>query len=199
MKLFKLTILSLCLFVVASCSTTNDFSKKHHKNRNWKKYDVSKQEEVLVKNEEVKTEESLEVAVAENAKREIVVENNIEKAEKLEKEVVTTTNKVSSKKAVKKSVKKEFKELKALTNNFSNVTNTNKKAKSPAKRSTYNKKGTSVDDMFILALILAILIPFLGVLVFEGVTNRFWISLILTLLFFLPGMIYAILVVTGTI
>ena len=52
-----------------------------------------------------------------------------------------------------------------------------------------------------IALILAIFIPPLGVLVHEGgqITSRFWISLVLTLLFFFPGMIYSILVVTNTI
>ena len=194
MKLFKLAILSYCLLVVASCSTTNDFSKKHHKNRNWKKYDVTNKEEVLVKNEEVKTEEAFEVA--EEVKPETVVENNIEEIVESDKEeAIVTSEKISTKKAVKKSVKK----LKALKNNFSNVTVDNKKAKSPAKRSKSDKKSTNGDDMFIIALILAILIPFLGVLVFEGVTQRFWISLILTLLFWLPGAIYAVLVVTGTI
>jgi len=52
------------------------------------------------------------------------------------------------------------------------------------------------DDMFILAIIFAILIPPIGVLIY---TNIDWmkvlICLLLTLLFFLPGMIYALLVV----
>ena len=51
-----------------------------------------------------------------------------------------------------------------------------------------------------LELILAIFLPPIGVLLHEGGLNiKFWISLILTLLFFFPGMIYAILVVTDTI
>jgi len=57
-------------------------------------------------------------------------------------------------------------------------------------------KGNSNDEMFILAVILAILIPPLGVLIY---TNIDWmkvlICLLLTVLFFLPGMIYALLVV----
>ena len=50
-------------------------------------------------------------------------------------------------------------------------------------------------------LILAIFLPPIGVLVHEKgqLTTRFWISLLLTLLFFFPGMIYAILVVTDSI
>lgn len=56
------------------------------------------------------------------------------------------------------------------------------------------------DDMFILAVIFAILIPPIGVAIH---TNIDWmkvlICLLLTLLFFLPGMIYALLVVFDAI
>ncbi|WP_245590641.1 YqaE/Pmp3 family membrane protein [Adhaeribacter aquaticus] len=51
----------------------------------------------------------------------------------------------------------------------------------------------------ILLVILAILIPPLAVGLYEGITNRFWISLLLTLLLLLPGIIYSLLVVTGSI
>lgn len=56
------------------------------------------------------------------------------------------------------------------------------------------------DSMFILAVIFAILIPPLGVLIY---TNIDWmkvlICLLLTVLFFIPGMIYALLVVFDVI
>ncbi len=53
---------------------------------------------------------------------------------------------------------------------------------------------------FVIALILCFLIPPLGVYIYEGaITSNFWISLLLTLFFFLPGVIYSLLVVTGTI
>jgi uncharacterized membrane protein YqaE (UPF0057 family) len=60
--------------------------------------------------------------------------------------------------------------------------------------------GNSSDSMFILAVICAILIPPLGVGIY---TNIDWmkvlIALLLTLLFWLPGMIYALLVVFDVI
>jgi uncharacterized membrane protein YqaE (UPF0057 family) len=55
------------------------------------------------------------------------------------------------------------------------------------------------DTSKVLLIILAILIPPLAVGLKEGIGSRFWISLLLTLLFFLPGVIYALLVVTDTI
>lgn len=52
----------------------------------------------------------------------------------------------------------------------------------------------------ILALIFAILIPPLGVFLHQGeINNKFWISLLLTLLFVVPGIVYSVLVVLGIV
>lgn len=50
----------------------------------------------------------------------------------------------------------------------------------------------------LLLVILAILLPPLAVYLHEGVINtKFWVDLLLTLLFFIPGVIYALIVVLG--
>jgi uncharacterized membrane protein YqaE (UPF0057 family) len=50
----------------------------------------------------------------------------------------------------------------------------------------------------VLLVILAILLPPLAVYLHQGAINtKFWISLVLTLLFWIPGVIYALLVVLG--
>ena len=60
------------------------------------------------------------------------------------------------------------------------------------------KKNRAADDTTILLVILAILIPPVAMFLFEdGITNRFWISLLLTILFFIPGMIYTLIVILG--
>ena len=57
---------------------------------------------------------------------------------------------------------------------------------------------TAVDEGDALLIVLAILLPPLAVFLYEDeISTKFWISLVLTLLFFLPGIIYALLVVTG--
>ncbi|MFZ9589867.1 MAG: YqaE/Pmp3 family membrane protein, partial [Chitinophagaceae bacterium] len=59
------------------------------------------------------------------------------------------------------------------------------------------KLGEKIDDNKLLAIIFAILIPPVGVVLYENkVTTKFWISLLLTFIFWLPGMIYSLLVVT---
>lgn len=60
------------------------------------------------------------------------------------------------------------------------------------------KAGKEPSTNTLLLVILAILLPPLAVYLHEGEINKkFWISLILTLLFFLPGVIYALIVVLG--
>lgn len=57
-------------------------------------------------------------------------------------------------------------------------------------------KGAEPSTNTLLLVILAILLPPLAVYLHEGTTNnKFWISLLLTLLFWLPGVIYALFVV----
>jgi uncharacterized membrane protein YqaE (UPF0057 family) len=54
------------------------------------------------------------------------------------------------------------------------------------------------DTNTLLLVLLTILLPFVGVAVYEGgVTSNFWITLLLTLLFYLPGLVYALLVIFG--
>jgi uncharacterized membrane protein YqaE (UPF0057 family) len=51
----------------------------------------------------------------------------------------------------------------------------------------------------IIELILAFILPPAAVFLHDGIGSTFWISVLLTILFFLPGVIYALLIVTDTI
>jgi uncharacterized membrane protein YqaE (UPF0057 family) len=60
------------------------------------------------------------------------------------------------------------------------------------------RAGKAPEENTVLLVILAILLPPLAVYLHQGEINtKFWISLILTLLFFVPGVIYALIVVLG--
>ncbi len=62
------------------------------------------------------------------------------------------------------------------------------------------RMGKTEDEQTILLVILAILLPPLAVYLHEDAINtKFWISLVLSLLFWIPGVIYALLVVLGAI
>lgn len=72
-----------------------------------------------------------------------------------------------------------------------------KEAKSQIKEFKLEKQaGSEPSTNKLLLVILAILLPPLAVYLHEGVINgKFWLDLLLTLLFFLPGVIYALIVV----
>lgn len=60
------------------------------------------------------------------------------------------------------------------------------------------KAGQEPSTNTLLLVILAILLPPLAVYLHQGeINNKFWISLLLTLLFWLPGVIYALIVILG--
>ncbi|HTB07402.1 MAG TPA: YqaE/Pmp3 family membrane protein [Bacteroidia bacterium] len=72
-----------------------------------------------------------------------------------------------------------------------------------ASPTTYAKDESDLDHhtqvdvnvSFVVIVLCAIFIPPLGVALMYGITTYFWIDLILTLLFFFPGMIFALIVV----
>ena len=64
----------------------------------------------------------------------------------------------------------------------------------------YKKENKSKKVEQVVLIILAILLPPLAVYLHEEeINSKFWISLLLTLLFILPGVIYSLLVVTDSI
>ena len=98
-------------------------------------------------------------------------------------DAITLKSAISDFKALSKAEKRErFKNVKASIKEY------NKEKK--------EGKAADTDNNNLLAIIFAILIPPVGVLIHEGhVNNKFWIDLLLTLLFFIPGLIYALIVV----
>ncbi len=74
-----------------------------------------------------------------------------------------------------------------------------KEAKSEIKKFKAEKKaGSEPSTNQLLLVILAIILPPLAVYLHEGVINgKFWLDLVLTLLFFIPGVVYALIVVLG--
>lgn len=94
-------------------------------------------------------------------------------------------------------------QIKEAVNEFNSLSKNDKKERvSKVKTAVQQykaslKNGERIDDNKLLAIIFAILIPPVGVVLYENkVTTKFWISLLLTFIFWLPGMIYSLLVVT---
>ena len=62
------------------------------------------------------------------------------------------------------------------------------KSKMKKSKTTADRSGV----MTVILVLLAIFIPPLAVLLVDGLKLPFWLDLLLTLLFFLPGIIYAL-------
>lgn len=104
----------------------------------------------------------------------------------IQTEVATTASKKElkqMKRAERKAAKKERKAMR-------------KQLKKDLKAAIKDFKNSNQSDVgFALLIILGVLIPPLAMLLYDGLSARFWISLLLTLLFFLPGMIYTLYVI----
>lgn len=115
-------------------------------------------------------------AVVQPAHAVFVVKPNATQQETTTTEVNATSEKELSRKE-KRELKKEVK----------------KELKSVLKDARKNK---DTDMNLLLLIIITILLPPLGVALYEGgITNRFWISLLLTILFYIPGLIYSLIVI----
>ncbi len=94
--------------------------------------------------------------------------------------------------------------VKAAVAEFNNLSKKEKKervqeVKKAVKQYKAEKRaGKEPSTDTLLLVILAILLPPLAVYLYEGeINNRFWISLLLTLLFWIPGVIYALILILG--
>ena len=98
------------------------------------------------------------------------------------------------------AIKDALSEFKSLTHKDKMVRI--REAKAVLKKYRADKKAGVADGNVstntLLLVILAILLPPLAVALHEhGINGKFWLCLLLTLLFFLPGVIYALIVVLG--
>src|SRR5687767_10107689 len=94
--------------------------------------------------------------------------------------------------------------VKAAVTAFNNLSKKEKRVKAKDVRKEIKafkearNEGKEPSTNTLLLVILAILLPPLAVYLHEGeINSRFWIALILTLLFWLPGVIYALIVILG--
>jgi len=191
--------------IISSCSTSSDVAsnRKIQKRKYNKGFFVGNNNLSLKKkNEEVgfvTQDEIIENENKVNIESVVNVENK-----SVVKEVSVVTNAVNH---LNSTVDKRDNNISANENNvgFSNLIVDNKSVKNNVQPEKLNKKvkitqkekkGSSGGDMLILLVILALLIPFIAV----GIKTdwdliKVLICLILCILFWLPGVIYALLVV----
>lgn len=112
-------------------------------------------------------------------------------------EIVPSSNNTSSTEPNPAAVKAALEEFKSLSRKErkERVKEVKKEMKELKKA---NREGNKAKVDMVLLVILAILLPPLAVYLHQGeINNKFWISVLLTLLFWLPGVIYALIVILG--
>jgi uncharacterized membrane protein YqaE (UPF0057 family) len=65
------------------------------------------------------------------------------------------------------------------------------------KQALKDAKHSGADGETVLLVILAIILPPLAMALYDGLSARFWISLLLTILGYLPGLIYTLVIILG--
>ncbi|WP_317131332.1 YqaE/Pmp3 family membrane protein [Pontibacter mangrovi] len=90
-------------------------------------------------------------------------------------------------------------EAEALAMAKEHLKNMTKAEKKELKKEVKEMMRQSGSRTSVVEIILAVLLPPLAVFLHDGIGTSFWINIILTLLFFIPGIIHALLVVTDTI
>lgn len=95
--------------------------------------------------------------------------------------------------AIREEVRQYREDLKAMSGK---ERRTLKREQRKAAKAALKDAKADGDVDFALLVVLAILLPPLAVYLHEGeINNRFWISLVLSLLFLIPGIIYALIVI----
>lgn len=199
-SLVSIFIVSQCL---VSCSSDNtalsDFSKRKYMKRF--KADKTKYEDKVeerknsVKYSAVSANDVLLAASADEYKQPVAHEVEIEKkeikAETTEENVDNSVALINDNK-VWSSYNRNWD-----VNSFSEYNTETKNKFNKKTKSTKSESSNTAVAAIIIAL-LCFFLPPVGVVLYEGtVTANFWVDLLLTLLFWLPGMIFAFLVCFG--
>ncbi len=190
----KIVLGTLGVFIgsllLVSCSSQSDVLSSFSKRKYLKNFKESKKSyEVIVEDEtaqleEAKTEEMVfETTTPTNL---VIEENNVT----LTSETIKLTNVVTPKK-ITKQIDKEYRNWDKFNRTYENELLVSKEQYNYSEKSASSARVNEI----VLAIV-AILLPPLAVYLHEdAITANFWVDLLLTFLFWLPGIIFAFLVI----
>ncbi|MCB9173924.1 MAG: YqaE/Pmp3 family membrane protein [Flavobacteriales bacterium] len=178
--------------IIISCSSESDVLSSFSKRKYLKNFKESKKTyEINIEEQIASVEEVKEIKSSESN-----TSNSVETIEESENNVVLTQETVQkaialTPKKVSKQLEKEYRNWDKFNRNYSTELLASSKEYNYV---TLNNSSARVNE--IVLAILAIFIPPLAVFLFEdSITANFWVDLLLTLLFWLPGIIFAFLVI----
>jgi len=190
--------------LITSCGITNKNDFASRKYTNFRKGDVQVelktaqvQNQINLSEKSIITENNLQPTTSE-------INNTVNTAEEIVRNTTTESTPIAVSKSKNNTTKKNT-VINLKKSNLTEKTNVNREVKiNKATRYLLSRisdqpNTTELNTDQLILVILAIIISPLAVFIARGLGNEFWISLILTLLFWLPGMIYALLIVLDVI
>lgn len=200
---FFITLVSIFAIVFSSCSTSesvvnNGFLQKRKYNKGFHKSIKKNHKKQSVQEKEVLVYNETEVVKIEkvNAIKEVAEKSNftaVVRENNQTEEVAVVTLKENN--SIKEEAPvKEHKAIEKLSNTVAKVKT--KVSKETIINNSSSNTTNTTDDMMILLIILAILLPFVAVGIYtDWDVTKVLIAVLLSLLFWLPGIIYALLVI----
>ena len=173
--------------VLSSCSSSSNFTKRKYFNfkQDQKEFARATPNKPAAESNELAAEEAIAV-------NETIAPAEAQPVAEPSKEAV----KPSKKAIAKKEAVVTEQNAPALGFNTEKLSLGERMVLKQAKKIAEKQNNNSGSDVpMILLVLLAIFIPPLAVFLVDGIGTPFWIDLILTLLFFLPGIIYALYIV----
>lgn len=200
----RFLLFSFVIFLVASCATTNDVVSDRwiQKRKYTKGYFVASNDKA-----KTETEVEVEVEVAKNSLAESIdlEPREIKKIDTKKSNLPTVLEDTAEEATLAEVPADDFvpiessqaEKIQVQSEAHPVVTSRNRIQDGFDASLSFESELKSADDTeYLLMLILAILLPPLPIFIIFGLETEFWISLILTILLWLPGAIYAIIKVT---
>ena len=194
----------LGLIILASCSTSSDVaSNKLFQKRKYKKgWHVNSTRNVEEKTKVIQSDEIVESKSIET-KEEITYEQEVTSSAAVAQENVLTetADVVNAEESIKSKVVFQSREQLVVASEISNpivegVVSSIEKDVFTQNKNEKNKEDSSDDDMLILLYVLAVLIPFVAVgIVTDWDLKTVLINILLSILFYIPGVIHAFIII----
>ncbi len=184
----QLAIISLCAILFSSCgiNKNNDFSSR--------KYTHFKKGETEIAIKSVKTKKN-NIELKDDVVKPIEIADI--SASNCNQDIVNKPVSIIDHKTNKTVAGKLYASLISPKVNSKKVKQTSELIRSFIKAKSNTTSTLSANDDQLLLVIIAILLPPLAVFLVRGFGNEFWIDILLCLLLWLPGIIYAVIVVLG--
>lgn len=186
MKNLRLLLAIFAVFAIGQSAIAGGTLGGKEKSKTQKAIGAQLPQEMMHNGADVGLIQSAEAAYAEEMDAQQETPEHIQNStspETMERPSAQTHAALKMDRATRKEVKRNFR------SNKKEIRKEIRKAKDAQKNSPDS------DAELLLLVILAILLPPLAVFLYEGIGTNFWIDLILTLFFWLPGVIYALIVI----